>query len=403
MFSNITGQDNVVRLLKNDIIKKSLNNSMIFHGEKGNGKLTAALEFTRAINCRQTGETTCQCQNCIRIRNLDFEGLIFLSRRDFFYYLFEYLEAYKKEKNPFFYEKIKKIVKLVFLPLQSFLIKDIFSESDKKSLFESSEALQNILSKQEIASSDGETILKSVKKVNDLYKKPGIPINMLREALNWTYISQPDINRVVIIDRADLLEHSSRNVLLKRLEEPSPNLFFILIAENKNRIIQTIKSRCRPYFFNNLKKDAVMKIIQNNFKEGAVYASVAEFLERSDENSKANIYPLVVKLLNLVFLKEHKFNELSLFLNTFSDRKKVRSLLLNLSLTIEKELLERGTGGDAEPDIKALRNIGNLELENLNKILKDRINKIDVFYLTPALTLEGIFYPLKAMVLNGEI
>ena len=72
--------------------------------------------------------------------------------------------------------------------------------------------------------------------------------------LNWTYVSQPDINRVVIIDHVDYLEKSSQNILLKRLEEPSINLYFILIVENKNKISKTILSRCRCYYFKKISK-----------------------------------------------------------------------------------------------------------------------------------------------------
>jgi len=403
MFSNIIGQDNVIKLLKNDIVKKSLNNSMIFHGESGVGKLTTALEFVRIINCQHNGEISCHCQSCFYIRNLDFNGLVFLSRRNFNFYLKEYFSAYKKDKNHEIYDKIKKIVKLAFLPLQSFLIKDIFSNTDKNKIFEISENIQKIFMKDELSSGDEEDILEYFKELNSNYKKQGIPVDMLREALNWTYISQPGINRVVIIDQADSLESSSRNILLKRLEEPSPNLFFILIAENKNRIIQTIKSRCRSYFFSKLKKEAVSKILFNNFKENSVYNSVNDFLNRTDENSNQNLYPLVIKLLNLVFLKEHSFSELSVFLNTFTDRKKVKTLLINLSIRIEKELLERNISKERDPDVKMLQKIKTIDMENLNKIVKDRYNKIDIFYLNPILTLEGIFYPLKAMVLNDEI
>ncbi|HOV15535.1 MAG TPA: hypothetical protein PK771_14705, partial [Spirochaetota bacterium] len=309
----------------------------------------------------------------------------------------------KKDKNHEIYDKIKKIVKLAFLPLQSFLIKDIFSNTDKNKIFEISENIQKIFMKDELSSGDEEDILEYFKELNSNYKKQGIPVDMLREALNWTYISQPGINRVVIIDQADSLESSSRNILLKRLEEPSPNLFFILIAENKNRIIQTIKSRCRSYFFSKLKKEAVSKILFNNFKENSVYNSVNDFLNRTDENSNQNLYPLVIKLLNLVFLKEHSFSELSVFLNTFTDRKKVKTLLINLSIRIEKELLERNISKERDPDVKMLQKIKTIDMENLNKIVKDRYNKIDIFYLNPILTLEGIFYPLKAMVLNDEI
>ena len=341
MFSNIIGQNNVIKLLKNDFLKKSLNNSMIFYGKKALGKLTTALEFTRVLNCDHEGMSSCQCSHCIQIRNLDFSGLIFLSRRNFYFYIKEYFSTYIKNKNRQTYEIIKKYVKLTFLPLQDFLVKNCLSTVDKNQISEYSEKIQKIFAKEELSSVDEEDVLKIIKSINDIYKTPSIPINMLRDTLDWTYYTQPGNNRVVIIDQADLLEHSSKNILLKRLEEPSSDLFFILIAENKNRILQTIRSRCRGYFFNRQKKDEVSEILSINFKEHSVYKSVEDFLNRNDENYSENIHPLVIKLINLTFIKEQPYSELSIVLNGINDRKRAKAILDNFSLTIERELLER--------------------------------------------------------------
>jgi DNA polymerase III subunit gamma/tau len=261
MFGNIVGQDNVINLLKNDFIKKSFNNSMIFHGEESTGKLTTALELTRVLNCIYHAESECQCSNCLRIRSLDFEGLIFLSRRNFYFYLKEYIETYKNTKNYKYIKNIKNILKLIFLPLQDYLVQDVFSESDKKIIINESENVSKIISKNEFHSADLDDILNISKEIFELYKKPNIPIDTIRGMLDWTYINRPNINKVVIIDQVDFLEESSRNILLKRLEEPSPNLFFILIAENKNRIIETIKSRCRSYYFQKISSEKTMEIL----------------------------------------------------------------------------------------------------------------------------------------------
>lgn len=52
-------------------------------------------------------------------------------------------------------------------------------------------------------------------------------------------------HRVFIIDGAEYLNEESSNCLLKTLEEPPPNVLFILLAVNENRLLPTIVSRCQ--------------------------------------------------------------------------------------------------------------------------------------------------------------
>jgi DNA polymerase III subunit delta' len=51
--------------------------------------------------------------------------------------------------------------------------------------------------------------------------------------------------RVVIVDAADELNVSAANALLKSLEEPPARAVFLLIASEPNRLLPTIRSRCR--------------------------------------------------------------------------------------------------------------------------------------------------------------
>ena len=51
--------------------------------------------------------------------------------------------------------------------------------------------------------------------------------------------------RVVIIDAIDDLERSAANALLKNLEEPPPSSLFLLVSHAPERLLPTIRSRCR--------------------------------------------------------------------------------------------------------------------------------------------------------------
>ncbi len=51
--------------------------------------------------------------------------------------------------------------------------------------------------------------------------------------------------KVVLIDPAEAMNHSTANSLLKSLEEPSPGTHLILVCDAPSRLLATIRSRCR--------------------------------------------------------------------------------------------------------------------------------------------------------------
>ncbi|HVP05367.1 MAG TPA: DNA polymerase III subunit delta' [Dehalococcoidia bacterium] len=55
--------------------------------------------------------------------------------------------------------------------------------------------------------------------------------------------------RVVVIDPADAMSDGAQNAFLKTLEEPPPNAVFVLIAGNEERLLETVRSRCRRIEF----------------------------------------------------------------------------------------------------------------------------------------------------------
>jgi DNA polymerase-3 subunit delta' len=64
-------------------------------------------------------------------------------------------------------------------------------------------------------------------------------------------------NKVFIIEPANLLNPQSSNALLKGLEEPPQNSFFILIAVNLHELLLTIRSRSQIYNFAPLRLDDI--------------------------------------------------------------------------------------------------------------------------------------------------
>ncbi len=83
-------------------------------------------------------------------------------------------------------------------------------------------------------------------------------VNDVREIIeNIKYLPTSGKNKIYIIDEVHMLSQSAFNALLKTLEEPPPNVLFILATTEVHKIPVTILSRCQRYDF---KKVAVDKI-----------------------------------------------------------------------------------------------------------------------------------------------
>jgi DNA polymerase III subunit delta' len=97
--------------------------------------------------------------------------------------------------------------------------------------------------------------------IDVLKDKKNIEINQIRELI--IYLNKSSFNdqpRFVLIDNVDLLNINSTNALLKIIEEPNKNVFFILI--NNKKITSTLKSRCLEFKLNLTFLDTI--IVTNN-------------------------------------------------------------------------------------------------------------------------------------------
>ncbi len=75
--------------------------------------------------------------------------------------------------------------------------------------------------------------------------KKYITVGQIRQLRDEAFIKPHQAQkRVFIIDPADSLKTESQNALLKILEEPPQTVMFILIAESKSSLLETIISRC---------------------------------------------------------------------------------------------------------------------------------------------------------------
>lgn len=78
-------------------------------------------------------------------------------------------------------------------------------------------------------------------------KKPKtkIPIEAIRELSAVLALSAHRKRRVVVIDPAEAMTRDAANAVLKTLEEPPPDVLFILTSHRPGLLLPTLRSRCR--------------------------------------------------------------------------------------------------------------------------------------------------------------
>ncbi len=76
--------------------------------------------------------------------------------------------------------------------------------------------------------------------------RKGIHVSQIREIERATALKPFEgLTRVVIIDPAEEMNAAAQNAFLKTLEEPPPQVVFVLVAADESRLLPTIRSRCR--------------------------------------------------------------------------------------------------------------------------------------------------------------
>ena len=178
-----------------------------------------------------------------------------------------------------------------------------------------------------------------------LSEKKNIDVTQIREMI--TYTNKSSFNnkeRFILIDNVENLNKNSINALLKIIEEPNENVFFILINNNEKYILPTLRSRCLTFKINfsfeesvNIANQILGKNILNEINHDLMsyYNTTGEMIDLinfSKEKSinlndynlttlisliiENNYYKkdrfvknLLINFIELFFLKEYKLSE----------------------------------------------------------------------------------------------
>lgn len=154
----------------------------------------------------------------------------------------------------------------------------------------------HLLPREEMAGDDGldDKPKKGRKKVEDDSEKADkklstvIKVEQIREALDGITTSpHRGIQRVVLINPVETLNPFSANTLLKTLEEPPESTLFILVSDRLDRIMPTIRSRCRLLALGRPATDVSLAWLSSEVAAAGIKASQAEIEKVLSESGGA--------------------------------------------------------------------------------------------------------------------
>ena len=163
-----------------------------------------------------------------------------------------------------------------------------------------------------------------------LDEKKSIEISQIREMIN--YANKSSFNekpKFVLIDNVENLNVNSLNALLKIVEEPNENLFFLLIHDNKKKISDTLKSRCINFKINLSFETSIEisnKILEKNaidflnedllnyyITPGEIINLVNFSINNNVDLKKNSLKDLLLILINENYYNKDKFIKLYIF------------------------------------------------------------------------------------------
>ena len=205
----------------------------------------------------------------------------------------------------------------------------------------------------------------------DSTDKKFIEVSKIREILNFSSkTSFSNKKKIVLINNVEKMNINASNALLKILEEPSTNLFFILIHNSHKKLISTINSRCIKFNFfitESEKEKIINNVIDGNFYEGLSsdfkirYLSPKFYIDLYDfiKKEKIELNDLDINsLLNYIFNKR----------NYLKDEFVIENLQILIEIYFYNKIISRN---NFENDYKSFKQTMN-KINNMNKFNLDK-------------------------------
>lgn len=150
--------------------------------------------------------------------------------------------------------------------------------------------------------------------------------------------------KIYIINDSEKMTKEAQNSLLKTLEEPPEYVVIILITENENLLLNTIKSRCAKIKFSDLSTNEIKQILEEKYNLKNISENILEIAQGSVVSALSAIeQEESINVINNIVLELNKMNLIDLLNKKdliFKDKEKVQENLSYLNIILFKKLDE---------------------------------------------------------------
>jgi DNA polymerase-3 subunit delta' len=224
-FSQIPGQKDIIEKLLRSVKEERVSHAQLFAGPEGCGSMALALAYARYISCENRSEIdSCgTCKSCVKYEKMIHPDL---------HFVFPVIKG-KKTTDPVsdnYLEEWREFVKQSpYFTLNNWL--DFIEVENAQGMIFASEA-------------------------SEIIKKLNLK----------TFESE---FKIMIIWLPEKMHQSTANKLLKLIEEPPEKTLFLLVAEEPDRVIPTILSRCQLVKIPSFSSDDIEKYLALRFSLSA--------------------------------------------------------------------------------------------------------------------------------------
>lgn len=360
-------QPQIADILSCQLENHDLPSTMLFSGPRFSGKMHCAYQLARELSSVKEG------------------SLAISSNRDFQYQIDFAIECFRSSPTVSTCDFLTENMDIFLAQFHNALATD---DRDQKSydcaaqIMELMQDIRKIPSEKldSWASSLSSAFQDTLKALGSqkYQKKNGIlTIDQVRSIQEWSYLTNMGKGKkTIILEGIEDANESTRNSLLKILEEPPEGTVFILITQFPERVMNTILSRTRRYLFSPISSEAKCKLLRTL---GQTDSNSSESLEDFFINSVSSKVPELNKLAS-GFINDPDFDLLALI-------SKVEETKLS-------GVFFKALASEVEDEFRS----GRISAHKASAMLGDissTASRAEVFNQNPKLTIEGLFYQLR--------
>ena len=271
MFDNLVGHAATLARLRDAARQGTTPQAVLFEGPPAAGKLTAALELGRALNCRAEAAADCGCGSCGGHRALADPHVLMLGGRDFAAEIAAASAALKRSDTPATRELFVRSVRTLTRRFD-----DMLWTGAEPRLRRLRSHVADLEGRLELERTDGTAAAAA-----DLARAANleaVSVNAVRAIESWARVATPGI-KIIIVEVRRWLPEPASNALLRTVEEPPSRTHFIFTAPSPQALIPTLLSRLARYRFGERSASEHAQVLAQVFGEPAADGrTVAEHL-----------------------------------------------------------------------------------------------------------------------------